>query len=136
MLKANSNYMRNFATALSLLVCCIASSPTLSQGLKGMSEGCGRSASQPPPLIAGKTNKERWSKFFAIQPGLIGMKADSVEKALGNAKSNPSRSEMYYQIIQSIEPNRKGKLANLELSIVLKKGVVESYKVEGVYWGG
>ena len=106
------------------------------QGLKGAPEGCGRSASQPPPLIDGKSDQERWSKFFAIQPRLIVMKLDTVEKALGYGKASPAKSDLHYEITESKGPSRKGALANIELSINFKKGIVESYKVEGVYWGG
>lgn len=119
------------------LLTIIAFSPCAeSQGLKGAPTGCGRSASQPPPLIGGKTDKERWSKFLSIQPSLIGMKLEEVEKALGYGKTNAAKSVLSYQITESKYPSTPGTLANIDLSIDFLRGKVQSYKVEAVRWGG
>src|SRR5579883_1246762 len=64
------------------------------QGLKGAPEGCGRSASQPPPLITGKSDKERWDKFCSVQPKLIGMKFAEVQNVLGYGKTDASKTEL------------------------------------------
>jgi len=106
-----------------------------SQGLKG-APTCGRSASQPPPLIDGKTDKQRWSKFLSVQPSLIGMRFAEVEKALGYGKTNAAKSVLNYQITESKSPSTPGTLANIDLSIDFLRGKVQSYKVVAVYWGG
>lgn len=119
------------ALAIILALCPCA----ISQGLKG-APTCNRSASQPPPLIDGKTDKERWSKFLSIQPSLIGMKIEEVEKALGYGKTNAAKSELRYEITESKYPSTPGTLANIDLSINFERGKVRSFKVEAVRWGG
>lgn len=115
----------------------IAFSPCAeSQGLKGAPTGCGRSASQPPPLIEGKSDGQRWAKFLSIQPSLIGMKFEKVERALGYGKTNAAKSELRYEITKSKYPSTPGTLANIDLSINFEHGEVRSYKVEAVFWGG
>lgn len=105
------------------------------QGIKGaVNVHCFRSASQPPPLIDGKTDKERWQKFVSVQPSLIGMTFDKVEKALGDGKSNDEHSFLSYAITRNDGPHKPGDLAFIECTLMFEKGVVESYRVDPVRW--
>lgn len=116
---------------LALCVCCSAHA----QGLSG-SPSCQRSVFDPPPLIAGKTDRERWDKFLAIQPSFIGMKFDAVEKLLGDGKADAAKSSLRYQLVESKQPRTPGTLATIELLVKFDKGTVTGYHVEAVYWGG
>jgi hypothetical protein len=116
---------------LTLCVCHAA----LAQGLSG-SPSSQRNAFDPPPLIAGKTDRERWDKFLAIQPSLIGMKFGAVEKVLGHGKTDAARSSLRYQLVESKQPKTSGTLATIELLVKFDKGSATGYHVEAVYWGG
>lgn len=120
------------ASALVIGVC-----PSVhAQGLQG-APGCIRSQFQPPPLIAGKSDQERWNKFCSIQPKLIGMKFTDVQKALGDGKSCSDKKELRYEITQYKEPSTRGHLAGVGLTIIFEKaGAVQSYKVDAEHWGG
>jgi len=114
------------------------------QGLIG-APNCPRGGSEPAPLIQGKSDSERWSKFRKIQPSLIGMTYDQVVKALGKGKAfiksneftlqprtEQDRSCLLYQIAETKVPS-KASPAPIELTIVFKKDFVQSYLVEAVY---
>lgn len=81
------------------------------------------------------SDKDRWKKLLSVQPKLIGMKFDEVEKALGHGKAQGAKSILHYQVIQYKEPSKPGTLATIELTINFQKGAVKSYTVEAVYWG-
>ncbi len=114
----------------------------------------------PPPLIEGATDKERWSKFQAIQPNLIGDEIHAKSKrrwvmaklffpsqyephqaiAAGKGKSScPEKPEtpetLSYNITENNGPHKVGDVAAIEVIFDLSHGVVESYKVQAVYWG-
>lgn len=115
------------------------------QGLIG-APNCPRSASQPVPLIRGKSESERWSNFQAVQASLVGMTYEQVNKALGKGKpfiksdqltlkaqTAQERSCLLYQIAETKIPGKSGNRAPVELTIVLKDNVVQSFMVEAVY---
>lgn len=106
------------------------------QGLKSDElSGCHHYGA-PPPLIAGESDSERWIRFLSIQPFLIGMKFDEVEKWLGSGRSYSSNSELEYQITESKLPSERGNLASINLTLRFdEKGTVRSFEIIGVPWG-
>lgn len=141
---AYSSSMKRIIIAL-LLLCISALGTAHAQGLKG-APNCPRGASQPTPLIRGKSDSERWSSFQAVQPSLIGMTYQQVIDALGQGKafiksdeltlkprSKKDSSCLLYEIAETKIPGRLGKKAPVELTIVFKENVVQSYTFEAVY---
>ncbi len=115
------------------------------QGLIG-APNCPRRASQPVPWIQGKSDSERWSNFQAVQTSLIGMTYEQVNKALGEGKpflksdqftleaqTAQERSCLLYQIAETKIPGKSGNKAPVELTIVFKDNVVQSFIVEADY---
>jgi len=136
--------MKRIIVAL-LLLCTSAFGTVHAQGLIG-APSCPRSASQPVPLIQGKSDSERWSTFQAIQPSLIGMTYEQVVKAFGQGKpfiksdeftlkprTKRDSSCLLYQIAETKIPGKSGGTAPVELTVVFKENVVQSYLVEAAY---
>lgn len=121
-------------TLLLILLAFSLIGPAAAQGLKG-APSCPRSFYQPAPLIEGKSDQDRWAKFSAILPKLIGMKLEQLENALGAGKRTAA-DEIQYEIIESRYPSTPGTLATIELLLHFEKGTVHSYRVQAVHWGG
>ena len=99
----------------------------LAQGLKGSPKSCNRSASQLA-YVSGNSDKERWQKFISVQPKLIGMTFDEVDKALCGKPVYKQMSEAEYGLTQ--EP-LKGKIKGwLHLRVYFRDGFAWKYAVE------
>ncbi|MBA3857504.1 MAG: hypothetical protein C0507_11405 [Cyanobacteria bacterium PR.3.49] len=135
--------MKRFVVSL-LLLCTGVFGTVHAQGLIG-DTSCPR-ASEPVPLIQGKSDLERWSNFQTIQPSLIGMSYNQVIKALGQGRgfiksdeftltlrTERDRDCLLYQIARTKIPGKTGSMAPIELTIVFKKNLVQSYLIEAVY---
>lgn len=102
---------------------------TMAQGLKG--------AQMPKKIlgrltyIKGNNDRERWKTFFDIQPDLIGMSYEMVQKRLGEEPIGAhDRSSVEYGLTQN--PVKSGTKRNswLHVHLSFRNGVVWKYSVE------
>lgn len=108
--------------------------PVNAQGLKGQATGI-RDLSQPPPLLSGKSDNERWNLFLNQQRQLIGMGKEQVIKIFGPGADYRIKDKLHYKLTDDNLPSKKGSLAYLELTITFKNKLANSYSVTAVYWG-
>jgi hypothetical protein len=120
----------SFLVAVTVLASIAASMElsTNAQGLKG--------AQMPKEILGrlvyvkGNNDHERWKTFLGVQPKLIGMTFEQMDKALSGQASHRAMTEVEYGLTQ--DPVKAGSDVNswLHVRIFLRNGVVWKYVVE------
>jgi len=110
--------------------------PANSQGMKGVPAPLNsHQLFDPPPLIEGKSDNERWQKFLAIEKELLGMSYESVVERLAPCHSDKEKLKIQYQLTETKMPSAPGKLAHTDILIKLdNNNKVYSFSVEAVHW--
>lgn len=117
--------MKRFLIVLTLIA--VAAYPSLAQGLKG--------AHMPPEILGrlvyvkGDNDQARWKTFVDVQPRLIGMTFEEVDKALCGKAKHRAMSEVKYGLTQ--EPVKIGESEScLHVKVFLRNGLAWKYSVE------